>query len=697
MSQAAGFFTNSGPGGFIQTLTGNSGGAVPPTAGNINVVGTGVITVVGNPGTSTLTITPSGAIASSFVTSPATGTATPVAGVLTFAGAGTVSVSAAGSTVTITGVAGGVTSITGNTGPAQTGAINLITANSTPLFAGAAGTITLDFALTDNLLLGSTGGSITTGNTNVGYGKLAAASISSGASNCFLGYESGVIYTTGSNSTAVGAFSMFKAVAGASNNTAIGYSSLYNLAGAGTNNTCLGLNSATAFTTTESNNIIIGSTGVIADNNRIRIGTNGTHNSCFITGIDGVNVGSVAKVVTMASDQLGTSTITAGTGISVTPGANTITIATTGATNPVTTLHTQDGNDVTATAGVINISGGNSLTTTGTAGPNTVTISLSGITQYNVQTGGAANALNNVAPSATSGVPLISQGAASQPIFGTAVVAGGGTGAVSFTAHGVLLGEGTSPIGVTAVGTTGQVLTGVTGADPVWASPAASSISITGDSGGALTGNAFTFTGGTTGLTFSGAGTTETLTGTLVVSNGGTGRATLTNHGLLVGAGTTAITQLAAASNGQLPIGSTGADPVLATLSAGTGISISNGAGTITISGSGGGLTWSVITANQTAVVNNGYFCNKAGTLALALPATSSVGDVIEVANENTALGVQFTQAAGQQILIGNTNTTLGATGTLTSSAVGDTLKIVCKVANTIWRVTSIVGNWTPA
>jgi len=484
-------------------------------------------------------------------------------------------------------------------------------------------------------------------------------------------------------------------------------------------------------------------------------------------------------------------TITAGTGISVTNGAGSITIAATGAGNPVTTLHTQDGNNVTATAGVINISGGNSLTTTGTAGPNTVTVGLSGVTQYNVQTGGAANALNNVAPTATSGIPLISQGAASQPIFGTAVVAGGGTGVVTltnhgvllgqgtsaivatavgttgqvltgvtgadpvwaapaassisitgnsggaltgnaftftggttgltfagagttetlggtlvvsnggtgaatFTAHGVMLGEGTSALGVTAAGTTGQVLTGVTGADPVWASPVASSISITGDSGGALTGAAFTFTGGTTGLTFAGAGSTETLGGTLVVSNGGTGRATLTNHGLLVGAGTSAITQLANATNGQIPIGSTGADPVLATITAGSNITVTNGAGTITIAASGGtSFTWSVITADQTAAVNNGYFCNKAGTLALALPTTSALGDVIEVSNENTALGIQFTQASGQQILIGSSNTTSGATGTLTSSAVGDTLKIVCKTANTVWRVTSIVGNWS--
>ena len=40
-----------------ETLTGNTGGAVPPTAGNINVIGAGTVLVSGNPGTSTLTIT----------------------------------------------------------------------------------------------------------------------------------------------------------------------------------------------------------------------------------------------------------------------------------------------------------------------------------------------------------------------------------------------------------------------------------------------------------------------------------------------------------------------------------------------------------------------------------------------------------------------------------------------------------------
>lgn len=43
--------------GIVETLTGNTGGAVPPTGGNINVIGSGSVTVSGDPGTSTLTIT----------------------------------------------------------------------------------------------------------------------------------------------------------------------------------------------------------------------------------------------------------------------------------------------------------------------------------------------------------------------------------------------------------------------------------------------------------------------------------------------------------------------------------------------------------------------------------------------------------------------------------------------------------------
>jgi hypothetical protein len=59
MSQA-GIINMAGGGGGgspVQTLTGNIGGAVPPTANNINIIGSGSVLVTGTPGTSTLTIT----------------------------------------------------------------------------------------------------------------------------------------------------------------------------------------------------------------------------------------------------------------------------------------------------------------------------------------------------------------------------------------------------------------------------------------------------------------------------------------------------------------------------------------------------------------------------------------------------------------------------------------------------------------
>ena len=83
------------------------------------------------------------------------------------------------------------------------------------------------------------------------------------------------------------------------------------------------------------------------------------------------------------------------------------------------------------------------------------------VTQYNVIVGDAKNRLANVAPSSTSGVPLISQGSSSNPIFGEATVPGGGTGAGSFVSYSPIVG-GTVSTGalqsVASAGTSGQPL-----------------------------------------------------------------------------------------------------------------------------------------------------------------------------------------------------------------------------------------------
>jgi len=81
--------------------------------------------------------------------------------------------------------------------------------------------------------------------------------------------------------------------------------------------------------------------------------------------------------------------------------------------------------------------------------------------QYNVVVGAASGGISSVAPSATSGVPLISGGSSANPSFGTAVVAGGGTGIATTTAYGLITG-GTTATGAFQTVTPGTAHTVVT-------------------------------------------------------------------------------------------------------------------------------------------------------------------------------------------------------------------------------------------
>lgn len=86
--------------GLLATLTGNTGGPVRATATTINVIGTGSISVAGNPGISTLTISNTPASPESFDTQ--SGTATPAAGILKVFGSNNITTSGSGNTVTVT-------------------------------------------------------------------------------------------------------------------------------------------------------------------------------------------------------------------------------------------------------------------------------------------------------------------------------------------------------------------------------------------------------------------------------------------------------------------------------------------------------------------------------------------------------------------------------------------------------------------
>lgn len=200
--------------------------------------------------------------------------------------------------------------------------------------------------------------------------------------------------------------------------------------------------------------------------------------------------------------------------------------------------------------------------------------------------------------------------------------------------------------------------------------------------------------------------TTRTLTvqdanGTIALSgvaNFGTGAQTFTDHGFLLGSGTSPITATAAPTNGQLAIGNTGNDPSLAVLaSADASVTITNGAGTIDLSVASTGLSWSVETGDRSFVVNEGVVANKAGLLTMTLPATAAIGNRIRITGINTALGWKIAQNANQQIHTGTSSTTVGGGGSLASSQIRDSLEMVCVVAgaSTEYNVLDDKGNIT--
>jgi len=158
-------------------------------------------------------------------------------------------------------------------------------------------------------------------------------------------------------------------------------------------------------------------------------------------------------------------------------------------------------------------------------------------TTANFGTATITNALWNGTTIATGygGTGLTSFAAANNALYstsssalaaGTLPVAAGGTAATTFTANGVIYGNGTSALGVTAAGTTGQVLLANTSGAPTWGSV---------PSTGAVT----SFQTSLSGLTPSTATTgAVTLAGTLGVTSGGTGTATAFTAGSVVFAGT---------------------------------------------------------------------------------------------------------------------------------------------------------------
>jgi uncharacterized membrane protein len=146
-------------------------------------------------------------------------------------------------------------------------------------------------------------------------------------------------------------------------------------------------------------------------------------------------------------------------------------------------------------------------------------------TNHGVLLGQGTSAIVAVAPGATSGVPLIAQGAAADPAYGTAVVAGGGTGAVTLTNHGLLVGQGTSAL---------VALAPAADSIPLWqtssADPTVTAIGICTGAGKALSYDTATHTFGCNTITAGVAPTLVSYTSTLPMTMGSTNFETVVSN-----------------------------------------------------------------------------------------------------------------------------------------------------------------------
>lgn len=162
------------------------------------------------------------------------------------------------------------------------------------------------------------------------------------------------------------------------------------------------------------------------------------------------------------------------------------------------------------------------------------------------------------------------------------------------------------------------------------------------------------------------------------------------NQGVLT-TGTSGIPVITSiAANGQLIIGSTSGAPAAATLTAGTGISITNGSNSITIASTGSPMAWTDEATSFSAVAGNGYFIT--GTATATLPASPSQGNVIAFSVD--AANILTIQAnTGQVIRIGSGVS--ASAGTAANNARGDSVTLVYRSSDSAWIASSVIGTWT--
>lgn len=239
-------------------------------------------------------------------------------------------------------------------------------------------------------------------------------------------------------------------------------------------------------------------------------------------------------------------------------------------------------------------------------------------------------------------------------LAGGITVTNGGTGRATLTNHGVLVGAGTTAITQLAVGATGTILAGSTAADPSFTStPTVTTIGTNGSTSGTVTIGSVTGTynfnlptsAGTSGqaLLSGGGGATSMTFGTLGVGAGGTGQTTYTNGQLLIG-------------------NTTGNTLTKATLTGGTGITVTNGTGTISLAvNQGASLTWTgTETFSNVINANGGVDRSTNGDLTLGASASTTsvtIGNTASIITVND--NIVFEHLSSHSITMGTANGSL--------------------------------------
>lgn len=174
------------------------------------------------------------------------------------------------------------------------------------------------------------------------------------------------------------------------------------------------------------------------------------------------------------------------------------------------------------------------------------------------------------------------------------------------------------------------------------------------------------------------------------VAFGGSGLATITDHGVMVGSGAAAITPLAVGTNGQVLVGSTGADPVFATVaSADASIEVTGGAGTIDLSASGiltivaeTGTTYELLLTDVGKLVT----CTNASAITVTIPVNADVAIPIGSQILITQLG------AGVVTLAPEGGVTLNSRGALLDTN-GQYATVACIKRDTnVWLISGDVA-----